>query len=188
MGVTTTMERKHQAPIEMKTRHMLLLMDMLKMPLFSPTLLKHTTQTSMVSLLYFHPKLLIFIDTFLASGTICDEHRNDILPDTPPPPHPSDHGLNDWTPSNNHVEFKVTDFLYHRNQMSGGDVDFIFHLWAASLATYNDIPPFENHTKMYETIDSTPIGDVHGESFTLEYDGVHPDNDIPLWMTMEYNA
>ena len=47
-----------------------------------PMLPKHTTQASMVSLLYFCAKLVIFIDDFLVSGTICDEYGNDILPDT----------------------------------------------------------------------------------------------------------
>ena len=75
------------------------------------------------------------------------------------------------------MEFEVADFLYRRNQMSGGDTDFIFHLWAASLAAHNDTPPFKNHAEMYETIDSTPVGDVPWESFTLEYDGVRPDGD-----------
>ncbi|KIM81585.1 hypothetical protein PILCRDRAFT_8631 [Piloderma croceum F 1598] len=51
------------------------------------------------------------------NGTICDEDRNDIPPDTPPPPHPTDRGPNDWTPYNNRVEFEVADFLYRRNQI-----------------------------------------------------------------------
>ena len=46
--------------------------------------------------------------------------------------------------------------------MSGGNIDFIFNLWAASLAAHNDTPRFANHTEMYNTIDSTPIGDVLG--------------------------
>jgi len=44
----------------------------------------------------------------------------------------------------------------------------------------------KNHAEMYETINSTPVGDVSWESFTLEYDGVRPDGDIPMWMTAEY--
>ena len=41
---------------------------------------------------------------------------------------------------------------------------------------------------MYETIDSTPVGDVSWEGFTLVYDGVRPDGDIPMWMTAEYDT
>ena len=72
--------------------------------------------------------------------------------------------------------------------MSGGDADFIFNLWAASLAAYNDAPPFANHNEMYETIDSTPVGDVPWESVTMEYDGVRHDNNVPSWMMMKYDA
>jgi hypothetical protein len=83
------------------------------------------------------------------------EDGNDIPPDTPPPPRPTDRSPNDWTPYNNHVEFEVADFLYRRNQISSSDANFIFHLWATSLAAHNDTPPFTNHTEMYETINST---------------------------------
>jgi Plavaka transposase len=172
-GVMTLMESEAQAPIKMKIRRM------------CPVLPEHTTQASTVSLSYFR---VIFIDSFLVSGTICDEHGNDIPRDTLPPLRPSDRGPNDWTPYNDRIEFEVADFLYRRNQMSGGDANFIFDVWAASLAAHNGTPPFANHTEMYETIDSTPIGDVPWESFALEYNGVQPDNDIPSWMTKEYDA
>jgi hypothetical protein len=182
-GIVTLMESEAQALIEMKIKCMLLLRLMNMRPV-SP---EHTTQASTVSLSYFR-QTVIFIASFLVSGTICDEHGNDIPHDTPPPVRPSDSGPNDWTPYNNRIDFEVADFLYRRNQMSGGDANFIFNLWAASLAAHNDTPPFANHTEMYETIDSTPIGDVSWESFTLEYDGVRPNDDIPSWMTKEYDA
>lgn len=128
------------------------------------------------------------IDNSLFSGTICDEHGNDLPPDTPPPPCPSDRGPDDWTPYGNRVEFEVADFLYRCNQMSGSDIDFIFNLWAASLASHGDTPPFANHADMYETIDATPLGDVSWESFSLQYNGVRPEGDVPSWMMAEYDV
>ena len=118
---------------------------------------------------------------------ICDEHGNDIPPDTNPPPL-HDRGPHDWTPYNNRIEFEVADFLYRRNQMSAGDIDFIFKLWAASLAAHHDSPPFSNHTEMYNTIDSTPLGDLPWKSFSLEYNGDVPEGDVPSWMTTEYDV
>jgi Plavaka transposase len=82
----------------------------------------------------------------------------------------------------------VADFLYRRNQMSGGDIDFIFKLWAASLAAHHDLPPFSNHAEMYNSIDSTPLGDLPWEAFSLEYDGVQPEGDIPSWMGEKYEV
>ncbi|KAG2112306.1 uncharacterized protein F5147DRAFT_744582 [Suillus discolor] len=126
-----------------------------------------------------------------ASGgrRICDGQGNPIPPDAPPPPRPSDRGSDDWTPYNDRVEFEVADFLYCRNQMSAGDIDFVFNLWAASLAAHGDTPPFTNHTDMYDTIDSTPLGDVPWQSFSSQYNGILPDDpdDIPSWMKSEYD-
>ncbi|KAG2116986.1 uncharacterized protein F5147DRAFT_742855 [Suillus discolor] len=115
---------------------------------------------------------------------------NPIPPDAPPPPRPSDRGSDDWTPYNDRVKFEVADFLYHRNQMSAGDIDFVFNLWAASLAAHGDTPPFTNHTDMYDTIDSTPLGDVPWQSFSSQYNGILPDDpdDIPSWMKSEYDV
>jgi hypothetical protein len=136
---------------------------------------------------FFSSWFVRFTDNFPFSGTVCDEHGNDLPPDTPPPPRPSDHGPDDWTPYNNQVEFEVADFLYRRNQMSGGDIDFILNLWAASLAEHGDLPPFSSHDDMYGTIDSTPLGAPPWESFSLQYNDILPD-DAPSWMTSEYDV
>ena len=60
--------------------------------------------------------------------------------------------------------------------MSAGDIDFILHLWATSLAAHHESPPFSNHTEMYSAIDSTPLGDVPWESFSLEYGSEVPED------------
>ena len=101
--------------------------------------------------------------------TICNENGNDIQPDSDPPPLQSDRAPHDLTPYNNRIEFELADFLYHCNLMSAGDIDFILQLWAASLAAHHESPPFSNHTEMYSAINSTPLGDVPLESFSLEY-------------------
>ncbi|KAF8487500.1 hypothetical protein DFH94DRAFT_798274 [Russula ochroleuca] len=88
----------------------------------------HIPDPSHVDRVY-HPKL---------TGQICDENSNDILPDTPPPAHDLDQGPDNWTPYKSQLEFEVADFLYRRNQMSAGDINFILGLWAASLAVHGD--------------------------------------------------
>jgi hypothetical protein len=114
----------------------------------------------------YHPKLdgkSIFVKymqilTFPPVGWICDENGKDIPPDTPPLPRDSDNGPDDWTPYNSRLEFEVANFLFHRNQT--GDFNFLISLWAASLAIHGDEPPFSKATDMYNTIDSTPLGDL----------------------------
>ena len=41
---------------------------------------------------------------------------------------------------------------------------------------------------MYNTIDSTPLGDLPWESFSLAYNGDVPEGDPPLWMSSEYDV
>jgi hypothetical protein len=144
----------------------------------------------------YHPKLdgkLIFAEhmqilTLPPVGRICDEIGKDIPPDTPLPPRNSDNGPDDWTPYNSRLEFEVANFLFHRNQMSAGDINFLLSLWAASLAVHGDEPPFSKATDMYNTIDSTPLGDLAWESFSLQYNGTQPDNNVPSWMEAEYDV
>jgi hypothetical protein len=144
----------------------------------------------------YHPKLngksifvkYIQILTLPPVGRICDENGDDILPDTPPPPRDSDNGPDDWTPYNSRLEFEVADFLFRRNQMSAGDINFLLSLWAASLAVHGDEPPFSKATDMYNTIDSTPLGDLAWESFSLQYNRTRPVNNVPSWMEAEYDV
>ncbi|KAG2116938.1 hypothetical protein DEU56DRAFT_874133 [Suillus clintonianus] len=121
----------------------------------------------------------------IINGTwrICDDKGNFIPSDAPPPPHPSDRGSDDWTPYNDRVEFEVADFMYHRNQMSAGDID-------SFSISHGDTPPFMNHTDMYNTIDSTPLGGVPWQSFSSQYNRILPDDldDVPSWMKSEYDV
>lgn len=132
--------------------------------------------------------MIYYNNSYNLTGRICDENGHDIPLDSPPPPRPSDYGPDNWTPFDGRVEFELADFLYRRNQMSGGDIDHLFNLWGAAAAARGDAPPFKNHTDMYETIDSTPLGDVEWESFTLNYDGPKPGGQVPSWMEADYDV
>lgn len=72
--------------------------------------------------------------------------------------------------------------------MSAGDINFLLSLWAASLAIHSDEPPFLNATHVYKTIDSTPLGDIAWESFSLQYNGTQPENNVPSWTQAEYDV
>jgi Plavaka transposase len=125
------------------------------------------------------------IQLLLFSGRICDEKGNFIPPDTPPCHSDVPH---DWKPYSNRLQFELADFLFRRNQMSAGDINFILGLWAASLAIHNDEPPFSNTKELYKVIDSTPLGDVAWQSFSLQHNGTRPAGDIPSWMQAEYDV
>jgi hypothetical protein len=72
--------------------------------------------------------------------------------------------------------------------MSAGDINYILSLSTASLAAHNDTPPFSTSAHMYNTIDSTPLGDIPWQSFSLQYDGTRPAGEVPSWMDADYDV
>lgn len=91
----------------------------------------------------------------------------------------------DWFPFRNRIAFETADFLFKRRKMSIADINFLFRLWGATLAPYNDVPPFVDHRELYDTIDMIPVGGVPWQSASLSYDGPLPD-DAPTWMENEF--
>jgi hypothetical protein len=86
------------------------------------------------------------------------------------------------------VEFEAARFFYCRTQMSAPNINMLLDLWAATLLKHDDTPPFANHSDLYNTIDSTPLGDIPWQSFSLTYDGELPDDAVPQWMILEYDV
>lgn len=124
-------------------------------------------------------------------GQICDENGAPLPPGTPPSPRETGDN-DDWTPYRDRVQFETADFLFRRNQMSAGDINIITGLWAASLTPHHDSPPFANAKAMYDTIDSTPLGDIPWQGFTLNYNGPPPETrglngENPPWTTADYD-
>jgi hypothetical protein len=69
--------------------------------------------------------------------------------------------------------------------MSASNINTLLKLWATSLADYDKAPPFASHKDMYEKIDSSHLGGVRWETFSIQYEGTLPDHDVPDWMTAE---
>ena len=66
--------------------------------------------------------------------------------------------VDDWAPYNDRVSFELAELLYTKEQMSGGNIDTLLELWAASQLEHGASPPFSNHRDMYSTIDATSQG------------------------------
>ncbi|KAG2079823.1 uncharacterized protein F5147DRAFT_749460 [Suillus discolor] len=120
-------------------------------------------------------------------GLKCDANRSFIDQDAPPLPH-TDAPPTDWTPYNDRAAFETVEFVFTRNQMSAKQIDTLLDLWVTTLIKHNDAPPFANHKDMYATIDATPLGDTPWKSFTMCYNGVRPEQDIPPWMDGKYDV
>ena len=98
----------------------------------------------------------------------------------PPPPHATDDPDN-WTPYNSQLEFETAKFLFTCEQMSAGNIDILLDLWSTSLFKHSEQPPFTSHCDLYDTIDVT-LGNVPWENFSVCYNGIRPEGDIPSWM------
>lgn len=72
--------------------------------------------------------------------------------------------------------------------MSANGMNKLFNIWEATLAPFDTPPPFTSSDDMYETIDSTPYGNLCWESFTVQYNlnKDPPSNKAPAaWKTAE---
>lgn len=72
--------------------------------------------------------------------------------------------------------------------MAASNINTLCDLWAATLLKHYDTPPFASCSDLYNTIDSTPLGDVPWQSFSLTYQGELPGDTTPSWMTSEYDV
>ena len=71
--------------------------------------------------------------------------------------------------------------------MSASDIDTLLNLWGASTAAQGEAPPFQNHRDLYDTIDSTPLGDIPWESFSLRFSQDRCGDHVPSWMDTDYD-
>lgn len=118
-------------------------------------------------------------------GTPCDEFGTPLPPGSVPPPRTTA-GPQDWTPFENRASFETADFLFRRARMPQAQVDDLMKLWAATLLQHDDLPPFNNHVDLLQSIDSSTLGNVPWESFAVSYQGEKPNNNVPEWMNTEY--
>lgn len=74
--------------------------------------------------------------------------------------------------------------------MSAGDMASLFGIWATSLAPYANEPPFGSSSSLLNTIDSSCLGEVSWENFTVTYNGPMSENpdDVPPWMKADYEV
>jgi hypothetical protein len=131
----------------------------------------------------------LLVLSYIVAGNICDEFGLDLPLGTPPMLHESNLRPNNWSPYSNHVEFEVMDFLFHKVQMSGGNINDLLLHWATSLAPHNTHPSFCNHKGLYDTINSMELGNIPWQSFSLGYTGACPQQGkAPSWMLSEYEV
>jgi hypothetical protein len=131
----------------------------------------------MTSILFLH---------FFSTGVPCDIDRQDLPPDSDPPPRTTA-SENDWLPYMSEVQFKTADFLFCTKQMSQNNINHLLELWGLSLMKDNDMGPFTNYKEIYDTINATNLGDAPWKCFSAGFDDDLPD-DAPQWKQQKYNV
>ncbi|KAJ6548944.1 hypothetical protein B0H19DRAFT_1300082 [Mycena capillaripes] len=119
------------------------------------------------------------------SGRPCNENEEFLPAGTPPPPRTTA-APDDWSPYEDSVQFNVADFLYRKVQMSSTNIDYLLEQWAFSLAKHDDLGPFQSYQHLYETIDSTKLGDAPWQCFQTEPLAV--GEDAPAWARQSYEV
>ncbi|KAF8915774.1 hypothetical protein CPB85DRAFT_1374970 [Mucidula mucida] len=98
------------------------------------------------------------------TGDPCDKDGNPLPPDTPPPPPPPT-PANAWAPFDDEIQFRVSEFLFRKVEMSQGDIDHLMELWDLSMQQHGGCAPFGDHDKMYAGIDDIPLGSAPWKCF-----------------------
>jgi hypothetical protein len=80
----------------------------------------------------------------------------------------------------------MADLFYRKIQLSASQIDAIMQLWSVTGDGSPSSAPFQNHKDLYDTIDRTPLGDIPWSSFTLQYNGERPADDVPQWMSATF--
>lgn len=127
-----------------------------------------------------YPWLISFL------GQPCDKDGNYLPLNTPPPPHGTATN-DDWAPYEDEIQFRTANLLYQRVEMSQSDIDDLLELWALSLMKHKDLGPFNSYKHIYDTIDSTCLGDAPWRCFQA---GLEEDlsEDAPSWKQHTYDV
>ncbi|KJA19664.1 hypothetical protein HYPSUDRAFT_69092 [Hypholoma sublateritium FD-334 SS-4] len=119
----------------------------------------------------------------LINGLPCDS-EGQFLPENVPPP-PPEAPMTGFFPFSDHSSFELANFLFHREQMSGGNINDLLQIWASSLPDDQD-PPFTGKQDMYETVDQIKDSDIPWESFDVCFNGDIAEGDTTAWKHSKY--
>ena len=131
-------------------------------------------------------------DVGFYAGQPCDDDGYD-LPENASPPPEEQRTNDDYFPYLSRPEFELADFLFRKEQMAGKKISELLDIWAAyqqsTEAEPEEGPPFASAQDLYNKIDSTEIGDVSWQAFSVKFDGhITDDSEIPRWKTKSYEV
>lgn len=72
--------------------------------------------------------------------------------------------------------------------MPSTQIDKLLDIWTASLLNVDGQALFTDHKDVYKMIDSSTLGDIKWNNFTVKYTRPQPDQDVPPWMNDSYEV
>jgi hypothetical protein len=131
-------------------------------------------------------------DASFQAGQPCDDAGYDLPEDSSPPPE-EQRANDDYFPYSSRPEFELADFLFRKDQMAGKKISELMDILAAlqqiTGAEPGQGPPFTSAQDLYDKIDSTEIGGVSWQAFSVQFDGdVVEDSEPPRWKTKSYEV
>ena len=93
------------------------------------------------------------------SGCTTDIHVH-ALPEQTPPSACSELPLTDWGPFKDAAHFLLTDFLFHKVQMSNSNITELLEYWTLSVVKNDAAAPYDSCRSLYTTIDAIQYGDA----------------------------
>ena len=90
-------------------------------------------------------------------------------------------------PFNSEIQFKLADLLYHRTELSASNIDALLELWVECLAEHDAPAPFNSHEELYNTIDSSMLGDIPWQCLVTAVPE-EANEHLPAWMQKGYEV
>jgi hypothetical protein len=119
-------------------------------------------------------------------GSPCDQ-TGTFLPAGAQPPPWNNPSRTDYALYSSLESFKLADLLFQRNQMLQHQIDDLMQIWACTLPVGHD-PPFSGAADMYNTIDSTELGNIPWRSFTISYHAKDGEDCEASWKLKSFNV
>ena len=123
-----------------------------------------------------------------STGLPCDSTGTFLPEGALPPPREGRRDPDDWFPWESEGQYRLTDFLYSKAQLSQGNVDELLRILPlVSPGTDASSFLYRNHKEMLSTIDKIEVRDVPWEHFSCRYRGEVSDQS-PSWMKKSYTV
>ncbi|KAJ3927298.1 MAG: hypothetical protein NXY57DRAFT_965615 [Lentinula lateritia] len=119
-------------------------------------------------------------------GDICTEDGRPLSASSSPPPQVE--SQNPWEPFSGEAQFRISNLLFKKVQMSQTNIDELFNIWNLHQQELTKTDsPFENHKDMYNVIDSIVDGGAAWNCFqTVVNEHLSPD--APEWQRTSYQV